>query len=63
MSSIESIFFYHSFLAWVDRRGGFQICCPIYSYTYTGRGGRQEAKAKIDYFLELRQEKIDRQQP
>jgi hypothetical protein len=62
MAQIESIFFYRSFLCWCDRRGGFKVQCLDYHYVYTGQGGRQAAKAKIDYFLELRQEKIDRRQ-
>ena len=67
MAQIDAIFFYHSFLDWVDRRGDFQICCPLYGYTYLGKGGAVQAKEKIELFLEQRAEKEkadrDRQKP
>jgi len=60
---METIFFYRNFLCEIWRGGAWKIHCPIAGYSYPGEtGGAEAAKEKIDYFLKLRQEKIDRQQ-
>jgi hypothetical protein len=61
---METIFFYRTFLCVVWRGGAWQIHCPIAGYSYPEKvGGATAAKNQIDYFLKLRQEKIDRQKP
>jgi hypothetical protein len=62
MSPIKQIFFYRAFLCVVWQGGAWQIHCLTAGYSYPGKvGGATAAKNQIDYFLKLRQEKIDRQ--
>ncbi|MGB7891177.1 hypothetical protein [Microcoleus sp. T2B6] len=54
MNSIETIFFYRSFLCWCDRQGCWKIQCLDYHYIYSGKGGKEAAKAQVEYFLNVR---------
>ncbi|MEG5055192.1 MULTISPECIES: hypothetical protein [unclassified Microcoleus] len=62
---IETVFLYRTFFCVIYRRGGWEIRCMSYGYTYPGVvGGAGVAKKQVDDFLDLRYgPRPDRQKP